>query len=170
MDARNLVCGASPPAPRKKMDVIRITTVEPQQLIICSPTAYGKFVHWYGRRSHECLESPTTCRGCIEQWPVKWQGYLHVMRPGVVWQGFLEFTATAWELIVSQLPPGEDLRGVVIRVARTKGGAKGRYLIELLERRMDPDTLPKPADPLQTLRFLWGAKRVEERLPSGLGF
>ena len=49
---------------------------------------------------------------------------------------------------------GENLRGSIIKVSRTKGGPRGRYMIEVLERRIADDALPEERDPLQTLRML----------------
>lgn len=155
----DLVTGVAPPAPKQKMDVIRIVSSEPHSLICVSKAAFGQPVHWFGRRSHECTGQRGNCKGCTDNWPVKWQGYLHVMTPATNWQGFLEFTATAWGIIISQMKPGEDMRGVILRVGRTKGGAKGRYLIEVLERRIPETDLPQERDPLATLRMLWRAKK-----------
>jgi hypothetical protein len=155
----DLVVGVAPPAPKQKMDVIRIVSHEAQQLIVVSKAVFGQPVHWFGRRSHECTADRGNCRGCNDSWPQKWQGYLHVMTPTHNWQGFLEFTATAWGLILSQIRAGEDLRGLIMRVGRTKGGAKGRYLIEVLERRIPESDLPQERDPLTTLRMLWRAKK-----------
>jgi hypothetical protein len=154
-----LVTGSAPPVPKSKMDVIRILTTETHQLVVVSKAIYGQYVHWFGRRSHECFsDRGGTCKGCAANWPRKWQGYLHVIRPGG-WQGFLEITATAWQLIEVQLRTGETLRGARIKVGRTKGGAKGRYLIEVLERREPDEHLPQARDPLPILRMLWNAKK-----------
>lgn len=155
----DLITGVAPPPPKMKMDVIRITSTEPHQLIVVSRTAFGQPVHWFGRRSHECTAQRGNCEGCNSNWPCKWQGYIHVMTPTHNWQGFLEFTATAWAIIESQLKSGENLRGAIIRVGRTKGGAKGRYLVEVLERKIPDADLPQERDPLNTLRMLWRAKK-----------
>lgn len=154
-----LVAGTAPPPPKQKMDVIRIVAVEPQTLIVVSRAIWGQNIHWFGRRSHECRADRGECEGCRDNWPQKWKGYLHVTSAPGNWQGFLEITATAWQLIEVQAPKGEQLRGLMIRVGRTKGGAKGRYLIEVLERRIDNANLPTERDPLATLRMLWRAKK-----------
>jgi hypothetical protein len=155
----SLVAGEAPPAAKQKMDVIRILTQEPQTLIVVSKSIWGQTIHWFGKRSHECRKDRGNCEGCKDNWPDKWKGYLHVTIPTGRWQGFLEITATAWALIEAQVKRGEDLRGIIIRVGRTKGGAKGRYLIEVLERRIPAVDLPEERDPLATLRMLWRAKK-----------
>jgi hypothetical protein len=141
------------------MDVIRVTTTEPQMYIIVSTVPWGQWTHWFGRRSHECRRDSGTCEGCKDGWPEKWQAYLHVTRPERGWEGFLEMTATAWKILEAQIKDGTTVRGCIVRLSRTKGGAKGRYLIEVLERRIPEDDLPPAKDPMPTLRMLWRAKK-----------
>lgn len=155
----DLVRGAAPPPKQNRLDVIRIVSSEPHQLIVVSAAIFGQPVHWHGRRSHECTAQRGNCKACEDMWPCKWQGYLHVMRPQANWQGFLEITQTAWEMILDQVPKGQTLRGLIVRVGRTKGGSKGRYMIEVLERRIDPESLPEEKDPLGVLRMLWRSKK-----------
>jgi len=153
------VRGAAPPAPTKRMEVFRVTTAETSQFTCCSTAIFGQWVHWFGRRSHECRQDRGECEGCRGNWPVKWKGYLHVTDPLGRSEGFLEVTATCWQLVVSQLAPGQTLRGLRFRLARTKGGARGRYLVTILENAASEETLPEERDPLQTLRYLWNAKK-----------
>lgn len=157
--AESLVRGSPPPPKKSKYDVIRIKSVEPVQLICLSRAIWGQPVHWFGRRSHECVSLRAKCLGCDENWPSKWQGYLHVCAGSNNWQGFLEVTATAWEMILQQAHVGKDLRGMIFRVGRTKGGAKGRYVVQVLERRIEEAELLKELDPYPTLQMLWRAKK-----------
>jgi hypothetical protein len=53
----------------------------------------------------------------------------------------------------------QKLRGMRFRLSRTKGGARGRYLVNILEVPAPEEELPIERDPLQTLRFLWNAKK-----------
>jgi hypothetical protein len=154
-----VLTGEAPPPKASKMDVIRIVTPEPITLIIVSRAIYGQSIHWFGRRSHECLADRRACPGCKDSWPRKWKGYLHVTNPALSWQGFLEITQTAWELLEGLRPKQGNLRGLVCRIGRTKGGAKGRYLIEILDRRIEDSMLPLPRDPLDVLRMLWRSKK-----------
>jgi hypothetical protein len=157
--SQDLVRGSAPPTKKFKIDVIRIVTVEPLQLICLSRAIWGQPIHWHGRRSHECTRDRGQCQGCNDSWPEKWQGYLHVCTAGAQWQGFLEITATAWEILLSQAHQGKDLRGMIFRVGRTKGGAKGRYLIQVLERRIEEGEMLKELDPYPTLQMLWRCKK-----------
>ena len=71
---------------------------------------------------------------------------------------FVKITATAFRLLDTQVPAGEDCRGLQVRISKTKGGARGRYKVEVLPRRVDPNTLPLEKNPIDTLAFLWRAK------------
>src|SRR5205814_5942315 len=144
-----LVRGTKPPPKKQRMEVVRIKTQEPEMLVIVSKCIWGQPVHWFGRRSHECTQDRGRCKGCEENWPCKWQGYLHVTNHTLSWNGFLELTALAWGILLSQVRVGENLRGSIIKVSRTKGGPRGRYMIEVLERRIADDALPEERDPLQ---------------------
>jgi len=155
----DLVKGAEPPAPTRRMEVFRVTTAETTTFVCCSSAIFGQWVHWFGRRSHECRKDRGDCEGCRNNWPVKWKGYLHVMDPLGRSEGFLEVTATCWTLLVNQLPERQTLRGIRFRISRTKGGAKGRYLVNVLELKATEESLPIERDPLNTLRFLWNAKK-----------
>lgn len=153
------VRGEQPPAPHKTMEVFRVTTAETSMFVCCSAAPYGQSVHWFGRRSHECFKEKGACEGCRNNWPRKWKGYLHVCSGSFQNEGFLEITATCWALLNEQLPQGQTLRGIRFRLSRTKGGAKGRYLVEVLETKADVGKLPIERDPYPVLRKLWSAKK-----------
>jgi hypothetical protein len=154
------VRGSLPPLPKIRKDVLRVNTAESHTFIILSASIWGQYVHWYGNRSHECTqEKLKQCNGCERSWPVKWKGYLHVRNITNSWSGFLEITETAYRLIDHQLGTEKNLRGVKIKISRTKGGAKGRYQVEVFESRVDSDLLERELDPYDTLKFLWSCKR-----------
>jgi len=154
-----LIRGSSPPPKKLKFDVVRVTSSEVQTFICLSRAIWGQQVHWLGKRSGQCTRDQATCPHCKEQLPQKWQGYLHVtMAPGS-WQGFLEITQTCWEMLVQQAHPGHDLRGMMFRLNKTRGGPKGRYVVQVLERRIEEAELLKELDPLPTLEFLWRVRK-----------
>lgn len=151
--------GAARPEKRTgSLEVRRVTTSELQQFVFLSKAFFGQYIHWYGNRSHECTKDFKECNGCQRGWPYKFLGYVHVIGMPNATEMFLELTLTACELIDKQLPEGENLRGQRINIRKTKGGPKGRYIVDVLERRIDPDTLAAEKDPLETLRFLWACK------------
>lgn len=150
--------GAAPLKGVAKSTVHRVTTAETQQFVILSKSVFGQMIHWAGNRSHECTKESKKCNGCERGWPEKWLGYLHVINVHAEHECFLELTLTACNLLDKQVAPGENFRGVQVRIRKTKGGAKGRYLVEVMPRRVDDVTLPQEKDPVETLRFLWRCK------------
>lgn len=153
--------GASWNKPGPRVPIIRVTGTEKQRFTIVSPACFGQRIHWHGNRSHECVKDfKAVCEGCEKGWAEKWKGYLDAIRwhTSIEERCFLEITWRAYELIVQLAEKDQSLRGLVIGVAKTKGGAKGRYLIEVQERRIVEANLPQPADPLPILRKLWLSK------------
>lgn len=150
--------GAVPPKVQPRSEVVRVTTSESQQFVILSTSIFGQYIHWYAKRSHECTKDFKRCNGCERSWPNKWLGYVDAFHINEDKRCFIELTRTACELLVRQAPEGRPLRGLNVRISKTKGGAKGRYRIEVLERREDPATMPQERDPLPVLRFLWTCK------------
>jgi hypothetical protein len=71
----------------------------------------------------------------------------------------LELTDTAWRLLEEQSPDQKNLRGIKFQIGRTKGGAKGRYIINVMEGVIPCEQLPEEKDPYPTLKFLWSCKR-----------
>lgn len=138
--------------------IIRVTTSETKVFYLVSPAIFGQNIHWMFRRSHECKKDKGACDGCTKLWPDKWLGYLYVVDPTDGSTGFLELTYTASRILTSLAPIDQSLRGLVVSIRKTKGGAKGRYVISLSGRRIASDELPDDRDPLPTLRFLWNAK------------
>jgi hypothetical protein len=150
--------GAAPPAGSQRHTVHRVTTSQTQQFVIYSRAIFGQWIHWYGNRSHQCTKDKSACNGCTRGWPVKWLGYFDGYNIHADERVFVEITAAAYKLLDRQIPPGENCRGVQVRICKTKGGPKGRYKIEVLDRRVDDATLPQEKDPLDTLLFLWKCK------------
>lgn len=150
--------GALPPDSPKRTSVHRVTTASAQQFVIYSRSIFGQWVHWYGNRSHQCTKEKSACNGCQRGWPSKWLGYLDVHNLMMDERQFLEITLTASKLLIRQAPEGKPLRGLQIRVSKTKGGPKGRYMIDVLPRVLDEPDMPVEKDPLPTLQFLWRAK------------
>ncbi len=156
----DLVRGSAPPAPRSILEIRRVKSTEPALYLCISETIFGQLVHWYGARTSECFaDKKKVCDGCTKGWPTKWLGYLHVQQAGMDSTCFLEISNIAWHLILAQAPKGMSLRGMMFKIRKTKGGAKGRFLIDVLERRADEVMLPQEKDPYPVLKFLWSCKR-----------
>lgn len=156
------IIGAPAPKPGPRIEVLRVTTPAWQHFAIVSTAPFGKRIHWFGGRSHECTQKvedgEVRCYGCKEEWPSKWKGYLDVIQMPTQKRAFLEITASAWEMLDALVPDEWSLRGLHIKVAKTKGGRYGRYQIELLASKTPIDLLPRESDPAQILEFLWRCK------------
>lgn len=50
---------------------------------------------------------------------------------------------------------GQSPRGACVNLRKTKGGKHGRFVVEMLARRVDPATLPNEKDPMVILTKLW---------------
>jgi hypothetical protein len=158
--AHELVTGTAPPPSVRKKEVIRHTSREWGLFVVLSSSAWGVDTHWDGRRTEECFKpKQKDCPGCKRGLPGRWKCYLHVTNGSKTWDGFLELTAAAWAMLEAQIPNKTSLRGLMIRLKKSSGGPKGRYIVEVLERVLEPDCLENAEDPYPTLRFLWGCKR-----------
>lgn len=151
--------GAQPPPRGKRIDVHRVKTVEAQEFVFLSPSYWGIWHHWHGTRSSECRAEKGNCHGCENNWPRYFKGFVAALTNLGRTKLILELTTTACEMINEKLPARKDMRGAIVRISKTKGGPKGRYLIDVLERRLDPADLPEDFDPMPELRRLWAAKK-----------
>lgn len=147
--------GATPPRPGPSVNIVRVKTEQGQKFLCLSTAVFGQWIHFYGNRSHECSADRGDCDRCRQGWPRKWKGYVHAVQLSDNERVFVEITPAAYSLIVQAIPPGENLRGLILAIGKTKGGAKGRYRIAIEGIRRDPIQLPEEEDPLPVLRYLW---------------
>lgn len=154
--------GTSPPRPGPACQVVRITSTTRQSFIILSQALFGTEIHWYANRSHECTASRGECERCQRNWPRKWKGYLHALALSDNARVFIELTPDASNKLLNHAPQDEPLRGLTVHIAKTPGGKKGRYIVEVAFGRRDVVQLPPEEDPLPILRYLWNVKN-----PSG---
>ena len=152
------ITGSQPPKRVATSQVLRCLDTNVHQYTILSTSVWGQLIHFSHGRSSECLADMGDCQRCADNQPQKWLGYLDVIDHHENCRGFLELTATAAHLLINQVPKGENLRGLVVRMNRTRGGKKGRFVIHVLERREAVEKLPDDANPIHTLRFLWNCK------------
>jgi len=71
---------------------------------------------------------------------------------------FIELTPNAQVQLDKLAEDEPTYRGLVVSIKKSKGGAKGRYFVELYPRKVLSDNLPEERDPLNVLRFLWACK------------
>jgi len=151
--------GALPPKSKTKTEVVRVKGTSNQTFTCVSVHPYGFETHWFGGRSHECKGVNGGCKGCHQSWPKKWRGYIQCLS----WQDdlkvvYVEITANCWEALERFIPERKSLRGLNIQLRKTAGGAKGRFVVNVLERVVPEAELPVEESPEKLLRYLWNAK------------
>jgi len=151
--------GALPPNSSVRTQIVRVKGTEMQTFTILSTAIFGQDIHWYGNRSHQCTKEQGDCLGCNRAWPAKWKGYLHCVH----WQSaeepvFLELTKDAYIRLEKFAPERQSFRGLVVQVSKSKGGARGRYILNVLPREVPETELLPEEDPFPILRFLWNVK------------
>jgi hypothetical protein len=164
--AGNKIKGASPPTSGPSFEVVRVKTSEVESFTIVCRAVWGQSVHWFGGRSHECTQETGNCARCNTMQPLKWKGYLQALSWQTRKQVFVEITPNAYEQLVALTEARETLRGTVVKIRKTKGGAKGRYIVDVLERTIPEAELPEERDPLPVLRFLWRANGARVNPPA----
>jgi len=152
--------GAMPPAPGPSMEIVRVKTSETETFTLVSAAIWGQNVHWFSGRSHECTADKGNCPRCNSLQPVKWKGYIQAIQWTTRKECFLELTPNAYQQLDALTSGRKNFRGSIVRIRKSKGGAKGRYLIDILERTMPETELPAERDPMPILKLLW---RCNER-------
>jgi hypothetical protein len=151
--------GSAPPASKTKREIVRVTTAERQTFIVYSSAVYGQWIHYMNGRSVECVSDRGECKHCATPSERRWKGYIDAWRVETSERVFLEFTRQCFDLIAASLDEGDELRGSRLRIWKTKGGAKGRYLVENLRyQRANTEDLPRGEDPVEILKFLWNCR------------
>lgn len=156
MGLNHRIRGAAPPKKQGlELEVVRIVSTEVRLYVLLSSAPWGSYFHW-GGGSLPCTGDPEECERCKRVVPRKWRGYLHAMEMHGTSsrEVILELTHAALATLDLSLAM-RDYRGSMIQLRKTKGGAKGRFLIDVLERRVTDQTLPNERDPAPVLRKLW---------------
>lgn len=154
INVSGIVEGADPPKTiGLEYEVTRIVSSTPRHFVILSQKAFGAWFHWVGR-SITCLK-PEPCARC-EVSESKWRCYVHAFEAVSTQKKsvIIELTLPAIALIEIQLA-SQPLRGTQVKLSKTKGGKHGRFVVEVLPRRITDSTLPDPHDVARTLCKLW---------------
>jgi hypothetical protein len=144
--------------PKMKGPELRVVRLKGGQMIACqviSDTFFGVEIHYDSRvrRSEPCVKPESACPGCQGKKPKKILYYLHVFS-NHHGQCFVELTH-ATMLRVTEILEGEpSFRGKCLELRRTAAD-NGRMLVKMCETMVPRTNLPKPADPENTLRYLW---------------
>lgn len=153
-DVSSILEGSPPPQTvGLELEVVRITGCSPRHFVLLSEKAWGAWFHWVGR-SVKCAQ-PSPCERCKRSKP-KWRGYVHAfeLMPTAKKNVIIELTLSALALLDMQLAM-QPMRGTQCKIGKTKGGKHGRFVLEVLGRRVDVATLPEASKPEETLTWLW---------------
>jgi hypothetical protein len=142
-------------------EVVRITSTENRLFYLLSEAPWNCNFHWVGVSVQHQQEGE--CKYCTRVAPLKFRSYIHALEQcGTLQKSVMvELTHAALVLIDVQLC-GQAHRGSIVNLRKSKGGAHGRFVIEMKERRIDPKTLPDEKDPQPVLEKLWALN--EKRL------
>lgn len=152
----NRIRGAAPPKKiGLELEVVRVVSTEIRLYVLLSPAPWGSFFHWSGG-SVPCTGDPEECDRCKRLVPRKWRGYIHALEQHgtSTREVILELTHSALASLDLSLAM-RDYRGSMVQLRKTKGGAKGRFLVDVLDRRVTDQTLPPERDPAPILKKLW---------------
>lgn len=147
--------GAAPPsAPGIETEVVRITSVDRRHFYLVSHEPWCAYFHWNGA-SLKC-DDPEKCDKCEKGMPRKWRAYIHALEQlGTVQRSvILEITHMCTVILDVQLC-GQPWRGSYCVLSKTKGGKHGRFVVEVMPRRIDANTLPNEINPAPILEKLW---------------
>ena len=154
IDVSGIVDGAAPPKTvGLQYEVTRIVSCTPRHFVVLAEKGFGAWFHWKGR-SVKCLK-PEPCERCGESDP-KWRCYMHSLEliGALTKSVIIELTLPAVALIEIQLN-NQPLRGSQVRLSKTKGGKHGRFVVEVLPKRISGTTLPMAHDVAMTMNKLW---------------
>lgn len=158
--------GAPSPKAGPKVEIVRITSAEQQLFLILGTHIFGQLIHWHGGRSHECIADKGDCEKCRLGWAPKWKGYLHAIRHPDSQECFIELTPAACQTIDALIPEEETYRGKVLSFSKTKGGAKGRFVIRVTSNSANMKDAPAEADPVNILKYLWACRTPSTNKPA----
>lgn len=144
-----------PPADRKALWIERLKGAQVKSFHVLSSTIWGVWTHYDGARTVGCLRQKSVCQGCVNQLPRRWKGYLHAYDCRRRHYVFVELTPTAARSLLEQVGKQTSLRGVRLDLKRTQSD-KGRLVPTIAGWVDNPQNLPHPADPEETLRKMWG--------------
>lgn len=140
-------------------EIVRISSTVPMKCVCVSSAPWSVITHWRKGRSERCGGDAADCEGCRQSVPLRWRGYLHVIVPPGKEAVFIELSENAVKEILFAFNHRDSLRGCMFGISKTKGGLRGRFIVEPMERVVEESTLPPEETPAATLNFLWSLKR-----------
>jgi hypothetical protein len=125
--------------------------------IIVNEKVWGFESHWDGEnhRTTQCSGGPELCQGCLRKLPLKQFGVIEVYSLTNKGSEFVQLTPGAWDEL-ERLASDGSLRGMRVILQRRSSKPKQPIVIDLIDWYDEVDKLPKPTDPISTLRRIWG--------------
>lgn len=122
---------------------------------VLSESLFGFWTHWNGVKTVPCWEGQAHCPGCDCQEPKRWKGLIELWEGGNTVPYFVDLTPLAAKEFLDRLDK-EQLRGVRVSIARERRHARAPLRVTILDRHFGQ--LPRPHDPMPTLKVLWTFK------------
>lgn len=144
-----------PPRVGPEIYILRLKANQLYTFTIFSPSMWGIFVHWNGKKSEPHFTQEDRCPGCISRRPKRWKGFLHCFCHELGQEVFLELTPASAHSLIGQLGSAGTMRGNRIQAKRGKGD-NGRLIITVLTAVTSPDALGPAKDPQESIMALWG--------------
>jgi hypothetical protein len=155
----------TPPRLGRIITIIRIGESEVRTFAVLSTRLFGVYTHWSGEgrngRTIRCHSDARKCKGCKQEMPRRWKGFLCVSSVEGKGKAFLELTPYAADLFMESLKDRIDARGMLIAVKRERKSLRSPLLIEHIGEYGGVETLPPQADPEPTLIRLWGLRNED---------
>lgn len=160
-----------PPIPGPKMEFVTIKNTDPVKYIVLSEWISAHDVHWLGRRTQPCkllvdLDGciKRKCEWCDAQKPIRWKGYLHVIKyPELGQSVFLCLTPNCGYELLQADPPPTILRGRVLSVWRANRSPTSAMLWRwVTEQHLSADGLPPALDPGMYLETVFRLRKPLE--------
>lgn len=128
---------------------------EVQDWLIYSPNIWGIWTHFH-EGTFPCYENHKHCHLGHDSRTLRWKGYLFGFFPRKSKPCFLQLTPASAEALLEQVPEGQNLRGLRIKVSRTDS-KKGRLRISIdhYGAPVDPTKMIKDQDPRFSLFNAW---------------
>lgn len=128
---------------------------ENQDWLIYSPNIWGIWTHFH-EGTFPCYENHKLCHLGHDPKTLRWKGYLFGFFSRKSKPCFLQLTPASAEMLLDQVPDGNNLRGLRLNVSRTES-KKGRLKISINHYGppADPTKMVKDQDPRMSLFNEW---------------
>lgn len=150
-------------APPSRGNVYKVITVKPGQngnMIVLAHKPFCMMCHYGNNRTSPCTKPFDACPGHINQWPLRWKGFLFVKTPSVSRPFFIAMTPQSHDDFKEALGKRESARGMIVNVFRTGAHKNSPLGITFVGEYQGDAALPDDVDPMPTLLRMWGLDKT----------